>query len=332
MFANMVKELKDAVLNIKDEQAFTALCLEIFQYQAKENLVYAAYLKALGTNTKAVKELWQIPFLPISFFKAHKVICKHAKPIQVFESSGTTGTQTSKHYVSDLDFYQVISQRIFERFYGKLGGFGILALLPSYLERNNSSLIYMVQHFINQSNKNSGFYLHDIDALIERLREGIEGKEKLLLIGVTFALLDLAEKYEIDLSSVIVMETGGMKGRREEMIREEVHEVLKSSFNLRKVHSEYGMTELLSQFYSDGEGLFKNPEWAKIITREVNDPFSKESNRETGIINVIDLANIDSCCFIETKDLGKLNSRNQYFEVKGRLDYSEVRGCNLLIV
>jgi len=327
----MSKELKDAILKINDFNEFAQLALEVFQFQANENPVYAAYLKALGIHTKEIRELWQIPFLPIGFFKTHKVLCKKAKPVLLFESSGTTGTETSKHYVADPDFYKVVSQKIFEQFYGLLKEFSIFALLPSYLERSNSSLIYMVEHFSSLASEDSGFYLNEFDTLLEKIQEAKNSKKRLLLIGVTFALLDLAEKYEIDLSSVIVMETGGMKGRRREMIREEVHSILKSAFNLQKVHSEYGMTELLSQFYSKGEGRFLEPKWAKVLSREVNDPFSKENLRETGIINVIDLANIDSCCFIETRDLCKQSSNDQYFEVKGRLDHSDVRGCNLLI-
>jgi len=327
----MIDALKDAILNIKTQQMFHDICMEIFQYQAKNNKVYASYLSALSINTKEVKEMWQIPFLPISFFKTHQVLCDHAVPQLIFESSGTTGMETSKHLISDLDFYKAVSKKIFEHFYGDLKDYTIMALLPSYLERSNSSLVYMVQHFIDHSASDSGFYLHNTDVLMKQIQEKINNKEKILLIGVTFALLDLAEKYEIDLSSVIVMETGGMKGRREEMIREEVHHKLKKSFQLPSVHSEYGMTELLSQFYSKGNGEFLGPIWAKIITREVNDPFSNGTNRETGIINVIDLANIDSCCFIETKDLGKINKHYGYFEVKGRLDHSDVRGCNLLV-
>ena len=327
----MSKELKDAVLSLSSTNDFEQLALEVFNFQAKENPVYASYLKALGTNTKDVKDLWQIPFLPIEFFKTHKVLCKQAEPVMVFESSGTTGTKTSRHYVADPEFYKIISQKIFEDFYGKLEEYTIFALLPSYLERSNSSLIYMVEHFTSLANKDSGFYLYDVKNLLEKIQAALSRNSKLLLIGVTFALLDLAEKYEIDLSSVIVMETGGMKGRRKEMIREEVHAILKNAFNLQKVHSEYGMTELLSQFYSKGDGRFLSPKWAKILSREVNDPFSKGNSRETGIINVIDLANIDTCCFIETKDLCKLSTKGQYFEVKGRLDHSDVRGCNLLV-
>lgn len=327
----MIEALKDAILNINTQQMFHDICMEIFQYQAKNNKVYASYLSELSINTKEVKEMWQIPFLPISFFKTHQVLCNHAIPKLTFESSGTTGMQTSKHFVSDIDFYKVVSKKIFEHFYGKLKTYTIMALLPSYLERSNSSLIYMVQHFIDHSANGSGFFLHNTGDLIKQIEEKINDKEKILLIGVTFALLDLAEKYEIDLSSVIVMETGGMKGRREELIREEVHQKLKNSFQLPCVHSEYGMTELLSQFYSKGNGVFSGPNWTKILTREANDPFSKGTKRETGIINVIDLANIDSCCFIETKDLGKLNDNSGYFEVKGRLDHSDVRGCNLLV-
>ena len=223
----MVEKLKEEILKDKDEQQFQELCLEIFYYQAKENLVYKSYLEALNIKPEKINKIENIPFLPISFFKTAKVLCKNAKPVITFESSGTTGMQTSKHYVSDPDFYRVASEKIFNSFYGNLKDFSIYALLPSYLERSNSSLIFMVQHFIENAQQDSGFYLNNIEKLVEQLAEAKSKNKKIILLGVTFALLDLAEKYEIDLSSVIVMETGGMKGRRKEMIREEIHEILK---------------------------------------------------------------------------------------------------------
>ncbi|UZR95129.1 acyl transferase [Chondrinema litorale] len=328
----MVEKLKEEVLKDKNEQEFKELCLEIFYFQAKENPVYKEYLEALKVKPKEINRIENIPFLPISFFKTSNVICKHANPVITFESSGTTGMQTSRHFVSDPDFYKVASEKIFNSFYGSLKDFSIYALLPSYLERSNSSLIFMVQHFIENAQSDSGFFLHNIEKLVEQLAEAKVKNKKIILLGVTFALLDLAEKYEIDLSSVIVMETGGMKGRRKEMIREEIHEILKRKLNISEVHSEYGMTELLSQFYSKGNGVFSGPDWAGILIRDVSDPFSVDTIRQNGTINVIDLANIDSCCFIETNDIGNFTTEGKKeFEVRGRLDKSDIRGCNLLI-
>ena len=348
-------ELKSAVIQLGDTSVrphdFEELALEIFRFQAATNFTYKEYLGLLNINTTKVTRLEKIPFLPIQFFKHHKIVSDAAPTQIVFESSGTTGDTTSKHLVSDLPFYEYISQRIFEQFYGSLSEFHILALLPSYLERNNSSLVYMVQSFIYRTySRESGFYLKNTSELVQQLRQlsNQNSRRKVLLIGVTFALLDLAESGE-DLSfmhnlkdRLIVMETGGMKGRRKELLREEVHKILTSAFGIEKIHSEYGMTELLSQGYSKGDGIFELPQTMKVLLREINDPFkiiptinlpalgSKSIVR--GGINVVDLANIDSCCFIETQDLGAYNTENQLFSIIGRFDNSDIRGCNLMVV
>lgn len=348
-------QLKSAVLQLSDASVrphdFEELALEIFRFQASTNYTYKEYLSFLNVNPTQVSRLEKIPFLPIQFFKHHKIVSDAAPTQVIFESSGTTGDTTSKHLVSDLPFYEYISQRIFEQFYGSLSEFHILALLPSYLERNNSSLVYMVQSFIYRTySRESGFYLKNTSELIEQLRQlsNQNSKRKVLLIGVTFALLDLAESGE-DLSfmeklkdRLIVMETGGMKGRRKELLREEVHEILTSAFGIEKIHSEYGMTELLSQGYSKGDGIFELPQTMRVLLREINDPFkiistvnyTNRSERELirGGINVVDLANIDSCCFIETQDLGAYNTENQSFSIIGRFDNSDVRGCNLMVI
>ncbi|GAB3505172.1 LuxE/PaaK family acyltransferase [Emticicia fontis] len=349
-------ELKSAVLQINDNSqnphTFEELALEIFRFQAATNPVYHEYLGFLRINPQKIDRVEKIPFLPIQFFKHHKVITDHAPTQMIFESSGTTQQNTSKHYVSDLPFYEHISQKIFEQFYGPITDYHILALLPSYLERNNSSLVYMVQSFIYRTySRESGFYLNNTTELLEKLHQLSENSQthrKVLLIGVTFALLDLVEN-EKDLGflesfkdKLIVMETGGMKGRRKELLREEVHEILTSHLPIQHVHSEYGMTELLSQGYSKGEGVFELPNTLKILLREINDPFKiissqyrSDIDKETTIrggINVIDLANVDSCSFIETQDLGAYQVNSQQFSVIGRFDNSDIRGCNLLVI
>lgn len=355
-------ELKAAVLQLatsnttnSTEQSyqFEQLALEIFRFQAAENPVYNAYLSNLQVNLSAIKRMEHIPCLPIQFFKSHSVVSGNTEVQLTFESSGTTGQQNSQHHVADLAFYELLSQITFEQFYGKITDYHILALLPSYLERTNSSLVYMVQSFIYRSySSDSGFYLQNTDELIEKLQKLLtkpNDQRKILLIGVTFALLDLAEsKHDLSFlkdytDRIIIMETGGMKGRRREMIREEVHKQLTEAFGVKSIHSEYGMTELLSQGYSKGDGIFQLPPILKIFLREVNDPFTylpsfsigkKESNErsQNGGINVIDLANIDSCCFIETQDLGSFSADYQSFRIIGRFDNSDVRGCNLMVV
>lgn len=373
--------LKQKVLNLQ-AQDFDDLALEIFRFQAEHNLVYKKFLQYLHIQTDTIKKIEQIPFLPIEFFKTQTVIMGDNPIKTIFESSGTTGQNTSKHHVADPDFYLEMAEQIFEKFYGKLADFQILALLPSYLERNNSSLVYMVEHFIKKSNNpNSGFFLNDYERLAKVLkgdsRQEIGEKDvtnpkseigtpaipnpqsltpNTLLIGVTFGLLDFAESgtdlsFLKDRNDLIVMETGGMKGRRKELLREEVHEILTKAFHVDSIHSEYGMTELLSQGYSAGEGIFELPVSMKILFRDVNDPFSYVQNARSGGINVIDLANIDSCCFIETKDLGAVYSdqlsvnskqfsptnasniehQTSKFRILGRFDNSDIRGCNLMV-
>lgn len=354
---------KQKVLQLQS-QDFDDLALEIFRFQAQHNLVYNQYLQHLQIQIDNIKTIKQIPFLPIEFFKTQTVVTGNNPIKTIFESSGTTGQNTSQHHVADPDFYLEIAEQIFEKFYGKLADFQILALLPSYLERTNSSLVYMVEHFIKKSNNpNSGFFLNDYEKLAEVLNQFpvINNQfpnspiPKTLLIGVTFGLLDFAESgtagVPVDLSflkdrdDLIVMETGGMKGRRKELLREEVHEILTKAFHVDAIHSEYGMTELLSQGYSSGEGVFELPVSMKILFRDVNDPFSYVQNARSGGINVIDLANIDSCCFIETKDLGavfrdsmldaRFSESNEHltskFQILGRFDNSDIRGCNLMI-
>jgi hypothetical protein len=330
-------ELKSAVL-VVNESNFKELALEIFKFQASENPTYRQFIKYLKINPNLVTELEKIPFLPIGFFKNHQIVSANALTEAIFESSGTTGQTTSKHHVADLAFYETISTQIFEQQYAPLSQFHVLALLPSYLERNNSSLVYMVQHFIKQTgSEHSGFYLNNFKELNEKLRfllKNDDGKQ-ILLMGVTFGLLDFLEAFQLlDLPTnrLIVMETGGMKGRRREMIRAEVHEILNRGFGVQKIHSEYGMTELLSQGYSKGDGFFDLPPSMKILFRDVSDPFDVQivSTRSAHGLNVIDLANVDSCAFIETQDLGNFN--DQQLSVIGRFDNADVRGCNLMVV
>lgn len=309
---------------------FEELAFKIFTYQYKYNEFYRLWVDLWSKKFSKPSNIEQIPCLPIEFFK-YKTILSSPKSIErVFESSGTTQSQKSKHHLTDLNFYTKNAIQIFEKQYGKLSDFHILALLPSYMEQGASSLVYMVKQFIRRScSTESGFYLYNHQDLAEKLYFLQKKKDrKILLIGVTFALLDFAFACPMDLEGLIVMETGGMKGRRKEMIREEVHEILKKQFNVEKIHSEYGMTELLSQAYSQGEGIFEMPATMRIFLREYKDPFSL--TKTSGLINIIDLANIDSCSFIATQDVGELLSE-RHFRVLGRADNSEQRGCNLMI-
>jgi phenylacetate-coenzyme A ligase PaaK-like adenylate-forming protein len=329
-------ELKSAVLQV-DSVNFEALALEIFRFQASQNPVYQSYLRFRKADIKAINRLEEIPFLPISLFKTHQIITDNAPTQRIFESSGTTGQQTSRHFIADLAFYEAISEQIFKQQYGSLSDFHILALLPSYLERNNSSLVYMVQHFMSKSaSPMNGFYLDNLSILHQNLQDLLtqDDKKPILLIGVSFALLDFVEQFQLknlDTSRLIVMETGGMKGRRREMIRQEVHDILTAGFGVKKIHSEYGMTELLSQGYSQGDGIFDLPPSMQLLFREVSDPMavSRVNLRSSNGLNVIDLANIDSCCFIETQDLGSI--KNNQLSILGRFDNSDVRGCNLMV-
>lgn len=321
----------ETVLSSINEDNFEDIALSLFRLQAKENKIYNQYITYLGVNSQNVRSITEIPFLPISFFKDKDVVAGEWKPEARFLSSSTTGSVPSHHLVKDMSFYLRNTEAIFNQYYGRLDQYHFLALLPSYLERQGSSLIAMVDDFIKKSKSPySAFYLNNKAELRDQLSQlsGMPGK--VILWGVPFALLDFAEEGEIDLSDCIVMETGGMKGRRVETTRDEMHSYLCSRFHVDSIHSEYGMTELLSQAYSNGGGYFQGPPWMKILVRDINDPFAITEGPKNGGINVIDLANIYTCAFVETQDLGRI-SQNGNFEVLGRMDNSDVRGCNLLV-
>ena len=320
------------IFAISSQKQFEKTALQTFRFQYENNLVYQEFCNFLKTDSRKVKSLQQIPFLPIQFFKSHSVV-SNANSIQAtFTSSGTTGMITSKHLVTDTSIYEESYRKGFSQFYGNIEDYAVLALLPSYLERKGSSLIYMVEDLIQLSNHpESGFYLHNHDELIAKLIALDQAGQNVILIGVTYALLDLVEKHQFQLQHTIIMETGGMKGKRKEMIREELHEQLCKGFGVSAIHSEYGMTELLSQAYSLGEGIFECPSWMQILIRDTEDALTYIRDGKTGGINVIDLANINSCSFIATQDLGKKNPNNS-FEVLGRFDNSDIRGCNLMVL
>ncbi len=320
------------IFNINSLEDFNAIALEVYQLQYKKNKIYQEFCNYLKRTPENVITLEDIPFLPIEFFKSKKIVSSNHTPQITFTSSGTTGSETSKHFVTDLAIYEESYLKGFTHFYGTISDYCILALLPSYLERQGSSLIYMVDDLIKKSNHpESGFYLNDTKSLTDKLVTLDKKGTKTLLIGVSFALLDLVENYNLTLEHTIIMETGGMKGRRKEMIREELHDILKTGFGVKTIHSEYGMTELLSQAYSNGNGIFETPPWMKILIRDTEDALSYQSKGKTGGINVIDLANINSCSFIATQDLGKQLNTNS-FEILGRFDHSDIRGCNLLVL
>ncbi len=337
MFSLNIKEIQKYIFELNSDSSslnseFNELAIEVFRYQYQYNIVYKQYASNLKISVNSVKHYTQIPFLPIEFFKTQQVVCNNIEKNAVcFTSSGTTGQTTSSHYVNDIDIYETSFKKGFELFYGKVSDYCILALLPNYLERKGSSLVYMFDRLIKDSgHSQSGFYLHNLTDLINTINVLKTTKQKTILLGVTYALLDLAEM-NIELSdNFIVMETGGMKGKRKEMLKEELHRVLKQKLNVSAIHSEYGMTELLSQAYSIQNGLFTCPPWMKVLIRDMNDPFSYVAHQKSGGVNVIDLANINSCAFIETKDLGK-RVQDSYFEILGRFDNSDLRGCNLMI-
>lgn len=323
--------LTKQIFSISNQQEFEQTSLAIFNHQARNCQVYKAYIGHLKISPNDIHHVNQIPYLPISFFKTHEVLSSGDAPEIVFTSSGTTGMQQSKHLVTALSLYEQSFNLAFEQFYGSIENTCLLALLPSYLEREGSSLIYMVDALLKQSkHADSGYFLHNHDDLYHTLRKLQSANQKTILIGVTYALLDFIEQYKIDFPDLIVMETGGMKGKRKEMVREELHQSLQQGFGVNAVHSEYGMTELLSQAYSSGNGIFNCPAWMKIYLRDTNDPLSLSPNHKTGGINIIDLANINSCSFIATQDLGKLFPDGS-FEVLGRFDNADIRGCNLLV-
>ncbi len=339
-----MKPIADSLFNIKTAEEFLQMALTVFRYQAGVNPVYKRYIHSLKINTDAVTSLAQVPFLPIEFFKSQKVVIEEIKSeenqtpnAQLFTSSGTTGSIQSKHYVTDVTIYEESYIKGFQYFYGNIDDYCVLALLPSYLEREGSSLVYMVSDLIKKSkHPQSGFYLHNYSELLLTLKQLEEKKQKTILLGVSYALLDLAELMDksksegVVFKNTIVMETGGMKGKRREMLKEELHTILCKSMGIPVIHSEYGMTELLSQAYSKGKGIYSCPPWMKVIIRDVNDPFNFLPPQKTGGVNVIDFANINSCSFIATQDLGKRYSDGT-FELLGRFDNSDVRGCNLLV-
>ncbi|WP_339656009.1 acyl transferase [Flavobacterium frigidarium] len=320
------------IFTISSQKQFEKIALKVFRHQYENNKVYNNFCKLLNTDVGRVKSIQQIPFLPIQFFKSHEVVSNNDPVQATFSSSGTTGMITSKHLVTDVSIYKESYRKGFADFYGNIEDYVVLALLPSYLERDGSSLIYMVEDLIKLSNRpESGFYLHNHDELIKNLIALDNAGQNVILIGVTYALLDLIEKQKFQLKNTIIMETGGMKGKRKEMIREELHEQLCAGFGVTAIHSEYGMTELLSQAYSLGEGIFECPSWIQILLRDTEDALSYVGTGKTGGINVIDLANINSCSFIATQDLGKKYANNS-FEVLGRFDNSDIRGCNLMVL
>jgi phenylacetate-coenzyme A ligase PaaK-like adenylate-forming protein len=320
------------LFSITSEDTFHTLALDVFKFQFENNPVYRSFCDLLYKNPSDIHHIADIPFLPIQFFKSHHILSSKTPIEDTFSSSGTTGSITSKHYVTDLSIYEASFRKGFHEFYGNISDYVILALLPNYLERKGSSLVYMVHDMIQQSqHPQSGFYLNDLTALKEQLITLDSEGKKVLLIGVSFALLDLVEQYEFNLKNTIVMETGGMKGRRKELVRDELHHILKQGFGVSQIHSEYGMTELLSQAYSMGNGRFKCPNWMRILTRDPEDALTLQGYQKTGGINVIDLANMNSCSFIATQDLGRVYEDHS-FEIIGRFDSSDIRGCNLIVL
>ena len=323
---------QEDIFQINSKKEFEKITLKVFRHQYDNNLVYQQFCNFLKKDKNNVKTVLEIPFLPIQFFKSHEILSSQDAIQTTFTSSGTTGMQTSKHLVTDVSWYEESYRLAFSEFYGNIEDYCVLALLPSYLEREGSSLIHMVEDLITLSkHQDSGFYLNNYDDLISKLIELDNSGQNVLLIGVTFALLDLIEMQNFQLKNTIIMETGGMKGKRKEMIREELHSLLCNGFGVSKIHSEYGMTELLSQAYSLGDGVFECPPWMQILIRDTEDALTYVAEGKTGGINVIDLANINSCSFIATQDLGK-KQPNHSFEVLGRFDNSDIRGCNLMVI
>ena len=323
---------KNDIFNINSQSQFEEIALKIFRHQFENNKVYRSFCDLLYKHPSEVKTIKEIPFLPIQFFKSHSVISSIKGIQETFTSSGTTGKISSKHFVTDIDLYEQSFRKGFQHFYGNIEDYVVLALLPSYLERDGSSLIYMVNDMIaNSKQPESGFYLNNLDALKNTLIDLVSRNKKTLLIGVSFALLDFVEAYRLELKNTIIMETGGMKGKRKELIRAELHETLKQGFGVNTIHSEYGMTELLSQAYSRSNSLFKTPPWMQVLTRDTEDALTIQAYGKTGGINIIDLANINSCAFIATQDLGKVY-KDGSFEVMGRFDNSDIRGCNLMVI
>jgi len=324
-----IDQISNHIFKVQRSNDFQAIALEIFHYQAKNNSIYKKYIAMLGVNIENIKHLKDIPFLPISFFKSHRVTSFEEEVQEVFLSSATTGVVQSQHFVKQLSIYETSCIEGFEQRYGAVKEYTIIGLLPSYLERSGSSLIYMVQHFMQQNpQKQHGFFKEINASLLSTLKKLKNAREKVLLIGVSYALMDLADQLDFSLEGMLVLETGGMKGKREELLKEELHDYLKKGMSIDVIHSEYGMTELLSQAYASAKETFICPPWMKVFSREVSDPFAFNQGK-TGALNIIDLANIHSCSFIATDDLGIVFSDGS-FKVLGRMQGSDTRGCNLL--
>jgi phenylacetate-coenzyme A ligase PaaK-like adenylate-forming protein len=330
--SSKILQLGKGIFKEVTAETFSSFAIELFQYQAENNSIYGSYLKHLGVDPMQIQDLREIPFMPVTFFKSHRILCGKIKEEAVFSSSGTTGMERSKHYIADVSLYEKSLMGCFSAFYGEPSSYRVLGLLPSYLEQEGSSLIYMVNKLMETGGyAESGFFLYDQRKLAKQLQDLSSSGLKTLLIGVSFALLDFAENYGFPLGeNITVMETGGMKGRRREMTREELHDRLCKAFQKDSIHAEYGMTELLSQAYSRGQGRFYTPAWMKVLVRDVQDPFSLLPAGRTGGLNIIDLANVHSCAFVETQDIGRLDPGGG-FEVLGRTDTSEARGCSLMV-
>lgn len=327
----IAEQIASEIFQAGENIPFQDLALNVYRYQYRSVDVYHRYADAIGRTPDKVNTLDDIPFLPVSFFKNQEIISAGKIPEIIFSSSGTTGQVVSRHCVAEVSLYEQSFLRGFKRLYGDPSQYCILALLPSYLERGGSSLVYMAETLIRRSgHPDSDFYLNQYEALSRKLESLKQSGQKTILLGVTYALLDLAEQFPLEFPELIIMETGGMKGKRKEMIREELHEQLSRAFGAATIHSEYGMTELLSQAYSKGKGIYTTPPWMKILIRDANDPFSWQKEGKTGGVNIVDLANLYSCSFIATQDLGRMHTDGS-FEVLGRFDDAEMRGCNLMI-
>ena len=323
-------ELTEKIFSIRSEEEFRRLSLETFHRQYLANQVYHDYVDARKVKVDGVQQIDQIPFLPIEFFKTHDVVCGNQPPQRIFRSSGTTSETRSNHIVNNLSLYRHSLINSFKYFFGLPDGYQFAALTPTPEQNPTSSLVFMIQYLMDSSQSaESGYFLGSFTGLHARLKQARSGPRKIFLIGLTYALVDFAEQYPGSYAPLIVMETGGMKGRRREMTREELHGILCPAFGVETIHSEYGMTELLSQAYSKGEGLFATPPWMRVMIRDASDPLSYMETGKTGGINIIDLANVNSCSFIATQDLGRVHADGR-FEVLGRFDNSDIRGCSLM--
>jgi phenylacetate-coenzyme A ligase PaaK-like adenylate-forming protein len=327
LFLDLIKFEKNKLFKLNSTYNFNQKAIEIFNFQYNNNSVYSQYCKLINVKAKSIKKIKDIPFLPIQFFKNYKV-SSYNKHTHSFKSSGTGGKR-SVHHIKDINIYIESFTQCFEENFGSINNTVFLGLLPSYIEQGNSSLIYMVDYLIQKSNrKESGFYLNDYKKLYDLILKLEKSEKKIILIGVSYALLDFIDNFSLKTKNLVIIETGGMKGRRKEITREELHDKLKRGFNSNNIKSEYGMTELLSQAYSNTNGIFKSPPWLKILVREINDPLYVKSHGK-GALNFIDLANVNSCSFIASDDIGEVY-RDSSFKVLGRLSNSEIRGCNLM--